>query len=282
MEIWSNTDFPYQCLLDFKRTTAFQAAIQAIVKEGDIVIDAGAGSGILSLFAAKAGAKKVYAVEVDSFMASCLARSVEANNLSHVIEVVRDDIHRAQLPQNVDVFICEMMETGLMDETQVPAINALRERSVITDNTRLIPFQYETFIELGFTAFDYYGYKVLAPKHDWPHYLDGDNGWLTTTFCAHSRPQRVGAFDFRQPIPSAVDTTVPIRVDSDGLVNAVRISARTHLAKDLVLGATNALNGDKVLPIDEIHLAEGQLAQARVNYQMGGGLGSFQAGLLQE
>ena len=49
MQIWSSTDFPYQCLLDFKRTTMFQAAIQAIVKQGDIVLDAGAGSGILSL-----------------------------------------------------------------------------------------------------------------------------------------------------------------------------------------------------------------------------------------
>ena len=49
--IWSNTDFQYQCLLDFKRTTAFQAAIQTIVKQGDIVVDAGAGSGILSFFA---------------------------------------------------------------------------------------------------------------------------------------------------------------------------------------------------------------------------------------
>ena len=40
--------------------------------------------------------------------------------------------------------------------------------------------------------------------------------------------------------------------------------------------------GDKVLAIDEIHLTEGQLTQTRVNYQMGGGLRSFQAGLLQE
>ena len=119
--MWSSTDFPYQCLLDFKRTTAFREAIQAIVKQGDIVIDAGAGSGILSFFAAQAGAQKVYAVEADPFLASCLARSIKANNLSHVVEVVRDDIHSARLPQNVDVFICEMMETGLMDEMQVTA-----------------------------------------------------------------------------------------------------------------------------------------------------------------
>jgi predicted RNA methylase len=280
MEIWSNTDFPYQCLLDFKRTTAFQAAIQAIVRRGDVVLDAGAGSGILSFFAAQAGAKKVYAVEVDSLLAACLARSVQANNLGHVIEVIQDDVHSAQLPQNVDVFVCEMMETGLMDEMQVTAINALRERNVITPKTRLIPFQYETFIELGFTDFNYYGYRVFAPKHDWPQYLGGGNGWLPTSFYAYSRPHCVDRFDFRQPVQSAVDTTLSMKVESDGLLNAIRISARAHLAKGLALGATNALNGDKVLPIDEIRLANGQCIQARVSYQMGGGLASLQVKIL--
>ncbi len=275
MGIWSNTDFQYQCLLDFKRTTAFQAAIQTIVKQGDIVLDAGAGSGILSFFAAQAGAMKVYAVEIDSFLASCLKRSAKANNLGHVVEVVQGDIHSVQLPQSVDVFICEMMETGLMDEKQVTAINNLRERNIITAGTRLIPFEYETFIELGFTDFNYYGYKLFVPRHDWPHYFDGGNGWLPTFFNARSRPHRVDTFDFRQPIRSAVDSTLAIKIESDGLVNAVRISACAHLARGLVLGATNALNGDKVLPIKEAQLTQGQIAHARIHYQMAGGLASL-------
>jgi predicted RNA methylase len=131
MEIWSNTDFPYQCLLDCNRSRAFQAAIRAVVKQDDVVLDAGAGSGILSFFAAQAGAKKVYAVEVDSLLASCLERSVRANNLSQIIDVIQGDIHSAELPEGVDVFICEMMDTGLMDEMQVTAINALYKRNVI-------------------------------------------------------------------------------------------------------------------------------------------------------
>jgi predicted RNA methylase len=281
--IWSSTDFPYQCLLDFKRTTAFREAIQAIVKQGDIVIDAGAGSGILSFFAAQAGAKKVYAVEADPFLASCLARSVKANNLSHVVEVVRADIHSARLPQNVDVFICEMMETGLMDEMQVTAINTLRERNIIGLRTQLIPFEYQTFFELGFTDFNYYGYKVFVPKHNWPHYVDAGNGWLQNTFFHPSaRPHLVDTFDFRRPIRRAVDKTLAIKIERCGLLNAVRISARAHLAGDLVLGATNALNGDKVLPIREADLAEGQIVHAQINYQMSGGLGSLLVTLLKD
>jgi predicted RNA methylase len=282
MENWSNTDYPYECLLDFNRTMAFRAAIRAVVKEGAVVLDAGSGSGILSFFAAQAGARKVYAVEVDSFLASCLARSIRTNNLSHIIEVIQGDIHSAELPEGVDVLICEMMETGLMDEMQVTAIKALYERNVLTAETRLIPFRYETFIELGFTDFDYYGFKIFAPKHDWPHYSGRDNGWLPTAFHAISSPYRIGSIDFRQPINSRVDTNLSIKAKNNGLINAVRISARAHLAKGMILGATNALNGDKILPVEETRLTEGRIIQARVSYQMSGGLASLQVRLSEE
>jgi len=45
--IWSNTDYPYACLLDVERTEAFRKAIQKVVKPGDIVVEVGAGTGIL-------------------------------------------------------------------------------------------------------------------------------------------------------------------------------------------------------------------------------------------
>lgn len=41
--------------------------------------------------------------------------------------------------------------------------------------------RYETFIELGFTDFNYYGYRMLAPKHDRPHYDGRDSKKRRTT-----------------------------------------------------------------------------------------------------
>jgi predicted RNA methylase len=288
---WSSSDFPYQCLLDSTRTRAFRHAIRASVRPGDVVVDAGAGSGILSFFAAEAGASKVYAVEIDPLLASCLSRSVSANHLQSVIEVVQDDIHAARLPRAFDVLVCEMMETGLIEERQASVVNLLIETGVIGPKTSVIPRQHETFIEIGFSEFNYYGYQVLMPKHAWPHYGRVDarpdavghdscgpgagTGWLPSGFCALTGVARVNCVEFQRPLMRQVDHTLTLPALSSGVVNAIRLSSRAELCPGVTLGATNALNGDKVLPLEEAWLCQGQSLRARVRYQMGGGLASL-------
>src|SRR4051812_47790904 len=126
--VWSGSDFPYMCLKDRRRTLAFRAAIERTVRPGDVVIDAGAGTGILSFFAAQAGAARVYAVEIDRLMADRLQTSVRLNRFQHTVSVVNADVITAELPASVDVVIAELIETALLDEQQIPVLNTLRER----------------------------------------------------------------------------------------------------------------------------------------------------------
>ena len=51
-------------LNDSIRMTAYEKAIKEVVKPGMTVLDIGTGTGILALWALKAGAKKVYAIEL--------------------------------------------------------------------------------------------------------------------------------------------------------------------------------------------------------------------------
>ena len=54
--LFSSLNVQKSMLEDPVRMTAFRNAIFSVVKKGDIVIDLGSGSGILAIWAAKAGA----------------------------------------------------------------------------------------------------------------------------------------------------------------------------------------------------------------------------------
>ncbi|VUZ56124.1 unnamed protein product [Hymenolepis diminuta] len=103
---------------DYVRTSTYQRAILANSKVDfldKIVLDVGAGSGILSFFAIQAGAKRVYAVEASNIAEHCRVL-VQANNLSDRIIVVSGKIEEITLPEPVDVIISEPMGYMLYNE----------------------------------------------------------------------------------------------------------------------------------------------------------------------
>ena len=267
--IWSNTDYPYLCLVDRKRTLAFRAAIEAAVGSGDIVVDVGSGTGILSLFAASAGAAQVHAVEVDPVLARCLRETVRANGLTDVITVVEGDALTADLPRNVDVVIGELIETGLLDEMQVAVMNGLRARGVIGADTRLVPETYQTFIQLAATDNSFYGYRIDAPKHEWPYYAQDPEAWEHLSFTPVSEVRRVSEVVFTTgPVDPVVDTTLRFQVAEGSTANALLLSGRAGLGAGMTLGACNSFSGDKVLSLPE---CAGDVT-LRVHYEMGRGL----------
>ena len=75
-------------LRDHVRNEAYQQAIQRVVKPGDVVLDIGAGTGILSIFAAQAGARRVFAVERTE-IATVARTMIERNGLADRIEVIQ-------------------------------------------------------------------------------------------------------------------------------------------------------------------------------------------------
>lgn len=116
-------------LEDSARTGAYMEAITSNPKcfAGKVVLDVGAGSGILSIMAAQAGAKHVYAVEATD-MAQRARKIVEANGLGDVITVLQGTVETVQLPGQVDVIVSEWMGYFLLRESMLDSVLVARDK----------------------------------------------------------------------------------------------------------------------------------------------------------
>ncbi|PQQ14725.1 putative protein arginine N-methyltransferase 1.2 [Prunus yedoensis var. nudiflora] len=122
-----------EMLKDVVRTKTYQNVIyqnQFLFKD-KIVLDVGAGTGILSLFCAKAGAQHVYAVEC-SDMADMAKEIVEANGFSNVITVLKGKIEELELPvPKVDIIISEWMGYFLLFENMLNTVLYARDKWLV-------------------------------------------------------------------------------------------------------------------------------------------------------
>ena len=91
---------------DSVRTEAYKKAIFETVA-GLVVVDVGAGTGILSIFAAEAGAKHVYAIEASDIVKVCRDQ-VRSRGLNSKIEIIHAKAEEVPLLQKTaDVMVSE-------------------------------------------------------------------------------------------------------------------------------------------------------------------------------
>ncbi|KAI5481118.1 protein arginine N-methyltransferase 3 [Pseudohyphozyma bogoriensis] len=116
-------------LKDKIRTDAYRDFIlsnPAIFKDA-VVLDVGCGSGILSMFAARCGAKKVYAVDASN-VAFKAERNIKENGLDGIITVVKGKVEQIDIPEKVDVIVSEWMGYFLLYECMLDSVLVAKER----------------------------------------------------------------------------------------------------------------------------------------------------------
>ena len=107
-------------LHDKERNDVYEQAINQLVKPDDIVLDIGTGSGLLAMMAARAGAKHVYACEMNPVLAAMAREIVAVNNLDDKITIIEKNsaemVIGEDMPEKADVLVMEIFDSAIVGE----------------------------------------------------------------------------------------------------------------------------------------------------------------------
>ncbi|KAM4544436.1 protein arginine N-methyltransferase 6 [Fundulus diaphanus] len=126
---YSDVTIHEEMIADHVRTNTYRTAIfrNSESIKGKVVLDVGAGTGVLSIFCAQAGARKVYAVEACS-IAEQAVEIVKRNKVDDVVEVIRGTVETVELPEKVEVIVSEWMGYALLHESMLNSVLHARDR----------------------------------------------------------------------------------------------------------------------------------------------------------
>ncbi|KAI0757861.1 S-adenosyl-L-methionine-dependent methyltransferase [Irpex lacteus] len=119
-----------EMLKDTVRTGSYRSAIinNAHLFKGKTVLDVGCGTGILSMFAAKAGAKHVVGIDMSNIIDQA-QKIIEANGFANTITLVKGKLEEADLPiKEFDIIVSEWMGYFLLYESMLDTVILARDK----------------------------------------------------------------------------------------------------------------------------------------------------------
>lgn len=167
-----------EMLKDAVRTRTYQRAIEDNPEDfkDKIVLDIGCGTGILSIFAARAGAKHVYAVE-NAEIAVFAREIIKKNGLESKITVLKGKMEEVVLPvDKVDIIISEWMGYFLLYESMLDCVLWARDKYLDKKTGKMLPDRAEIYV----AAIEDGEYKAQK-KRFWNDVYGVDMSCLTPT-----------------------------------------------------------------------------------------------------
>lgn len=137
-------------------------ALENHVRPGDLVYDIGCGSGILSIVAAKLGAKKVIGVDLDPVCVRVSSENIKINNVEDIVDIKRGDLLEV-IEGNANVIVSNIIAEIIAK--MVPSIkDYLKDKGVFIASGIIIekiPLVKNALLENNFIILD------IVKKNEW-------------------------------------------------------------------------------------------------------------------
>lgn len=248
------TPYHFNLLSDEERLTAFHEAIMENAK--GTVFDIGSGCGILSILASFYS-NFVYSVEIDPNTAKLAKSNFKSfNNISLINKDAREIIFQ----DKADLIICEMLDTALIDEEQVPVINSILK--YLKKDGDIIPCKIFNGTEAIHMDRDTICYEDIE-ANQMPNYE------VMSNFIIYNE------INFENKIEENIDVDIELKILKNGTVSGIKITTFTLLTENLICGPTPMLNPPLLIPLEKINVNIGDKIKIKLKYKMGGGLNTI-------
>ncbi len=268
--------YHYNMLQDHVRVNMFKSAIEANVRPGMHVVELGGGTGILSSFAARCGAR-VTCVERNPELVHCAKRLLKLNGLDDHVEVIASDAREYIPSQPVDAVVCEMLHVGLLREKQLQVIGAFKRNYLNAIGGPLPRFFPEASV-MAFQAvehpFEFAGYHAPVPLFQAPNAESLQTKQL-------SQLEKYGTVIYDQHFSHRFQYKETIEISETGSLNALRFITQNLIAIDQEGGLPFEWpNQFLVLPLDKpFDVQQRDRIQIRFRYEAGASLNSLSQSL---
>lgn len=213
--------------IDVDRNDAYRDALALRLAErrDATVLDIGAGCGLLSMMAARAGAGSVYGCEVDAPLARVAQRVVARNDAQNVVRILHRDSRRMvvpdDLPARADLVVFELFDCSLIGEGVLHYLAHAREH-LMAPEAALVPMSGRIrgqVIEYRLDRIWDIDVNILNPYRFSPEFINIDA--KTLDYRPLSEPFDIFSFDFATATPEPEQREIDADAIATGTAGAL-------------------------------------------------------------
>jgi len=244
-------------------------------KKLELAFDIGCGSGVLSLLASNYF-NHIIAIDIDSKIIEYAKKSFKEAKIDNV-SFINDDVSLFDFEDFADLIICEMLDTALIDEEEIPALK--NAKKYLKKDGKIIP---KGIINMA---------EPIYMERDYIHYEDEEYHGKKPKYAVLGSSVKIGEFDFLEDFPEEFKTTIDFTFNKDNvessdyknksnnLFNGIKITTFTKINDNIICGPTPMLNPPLFIPINAPNGIYNKIS-VELEYIMGRGIETIKTSII--